>query len=64
MWANIPSLLLLHGESGGDLAISNPDLHSANNGDEGMTASLLVTHKTVEPPANISPCGTQQSDLY
>lgn len=38
MWANILGLILLSGEFGGDLAVPNPDLHSANNGDEGMTA--------------------------
>lgn len=48
MWGNIPGLILLSGEFGGDLAISNPDLYSANNGDEGMTVPLLVTQKTVE----------------
>lgn len=72
MWANIPGLILLSGGFVGDLTISNPGLHSANNHEKGMTEPLLVTHKTVEPwtaktvepPANIGPHSTQQSDLY
>lgn len=61
MGANIPGLILLSGEPGGDLGISNPDLYSVNNGDEGITVPVLVTHKTVEPPANIS---SHSSDQY
>lgn len=61
MGANIPGLILLSGEPRGDLGISNPDLHSVNNGDERITVPMLVTHKTVEPPANIS---SHSSDQY
>jgi len=49
MRANILSLTLLRGEFGTDLAVSNSDFHSANNGDEDMPVPLLVTHKTVQP---------------
>lgn len=48
MWVHIPDLILLGGEFGCDLGLSNPDLHSANNGDEGMTVPLLLARKTAE----------------
>lgn len=60
MWANISGLILLSGEPGGDSGISNPDLHGVNNGDEGIALPMLVTHRTVEPPANISPHSSDQ----
>lgn len=59
MWANILGLILLSGEFGGDLAVPNPDLHSANNGDEGMTAC--------DPQnswASSKHQSTEQNDLY
>lgn len=48
MWVHIPDLILLGGEFGCDLGLSNPDLHSANNGDEGMTVPLLLARKAAE----------------
>lgn len=62
-WANIPGLILLNGEPGGDLGISNPDLHGVNNGDEGISVPMLVIHKTVEPPANITAVISAESSL-